>query len=157
MPENCKMTLPALLSSRTPRGFARSWHKVITKDDHIADLDAVFVDRLAIIPEIVLAYMVHPEATLLVEGDLTYTCICGADEQLLLATAARLFHEKCDHLLAETLALALRLDCQFHDLARLVAPTHRRGAKQPRATIHAIDGVDKVGETPTKRGFGLFR
>ena len=48
-----------------------SGRQFITKDQHIAHLNTIFIVRLAVIPEVVLAYLIHAKPTLLIERDVT--------------------------------------------------------------------------------------
>src|SRR6266508_3857987 len=104
--------------------------KIITKDDHIADADAVLIARLAVVPEVVFADVIDAKPALLIKGDIPDAGVGGADQHLPLAASACLGQEPCDDRTANALPLAVGRDGQLDQLARVDTPLHRRRADQ---------------------------
>ncbi len=87
-----------------------SMPQVMPEDEHIPDLYSVLVMRLAVIPEIVLADVVDPEAAFLIKGNVAKAGIRCSDQHLPLTAAARLGDQPADELLTKPVPLSLGND-----------------------------------------------
>jgi hypothetical protein len=112
--------------------------------------------RLAVIPEVVLANLIHAKPTLLIERDIIDAAVCGADQHLALAAPLRLFDQPGDQVFPEPLPVALRCNRQFDNLARIATPLYDGCSNQLPVVVHPIDRIAQVGQTPAQCAFGLF-
>jgi hypothetical protein len=60
--------------------------QIIPEHEHIANLNAVFVVRRAVVPEVVLPNVIHTQASFLVEGDVLDAGISGANKESVFTT-----------------------------------------------------------------------
>src|SRR5688500_1544820 len=123
-----------LLAARATAPIAlRLGHEVVPEHEHVADRDSVLPLLASVIPEVVAPHRARPEAALLIEGDLAEARAARAHLDRPSLAASSLRHEPLHDAAADAMPLVCDADRELHELARIVAPAHRRRTDERRA------------------------
>jgi hypothetical protein len=133
-----------------------SGRQFIAKNQHITHLNVIFIVRLAVVPEVILANLIHAKPALLIERDSIDAAVRGAHQHPVLAASARLFEQPGDQLFPKPLPVASWCNCQFDYLAPIVTLLHGGCSNQLPVVVHTIDQITQVDQAPAQRAFCLF-